>query len=571
MMRIFSPRRSNEYGLSLQLPLMAIFSIVSGSASAFTFSNDADTIHGSFDSTVSAGTGIRTESQSSNLVSPTYNSATGARTGGGQLGQAGGVSDQGNINYNKGDAFTTYLKGSHELLLKMPSEGLAFMVRGTWLRDFSAAETTGQASGQDAFNSTPPDISHGLASNAKDDLRFQTRLLDLWVSKTFNVGDQQARVRVGNQVISWGESIFEVGGINATNAIDVNRSSQPGAQVKEFVLPAPIISVATGLGSGFNAEAYVQTKWNEDYLPPVGSYFSTSIVGAGSSAYNVRTKDAREGGQYGLALRYQPEGTDLNLGLYTITYHDKLPQTSLDSNGLTVYQFPEDRHMFGVSANFPVGDWAVGTELSYRPKDAVPLNPASGCVAQNGKCWVDEKKFQWHLTSLFALQPSNARGILNALGADTATLTTETVVIAYPGLHDSYDGSPISSGGWVWGNQKNDLVTTGGLNTPGDSKGTKYSGGIDIDFNWVYDGSLISGWQVNPGIYVRRGMFGYTPNINEQFMEGVTSVNMYINFIQNPANWQVGMNITKFLGPSDPLTNPLRDRDFVGINVSRNF
>ncbi|MFP3758926.1 DUF1302 family protein, partial [Cupriavidus sp. SIMBA_020] len=81
----------------------------------------------------------------------------------------------------------------------------------------------------------------------------------------------------------------------------------------------------------------------------------------------------------------------------------------------TVFRFPEDRHMIGVSANFPVGDWAIGTELSYRPRDAVPLNPASGCVAQGGNCWVDEKRFQWHLTTLYSLQPGNSGAFLKLL------------------------------------------------------------------------------------------------------------------------------------------------------------
>ena len=66
----------------------------------------------------------------------------------------------------------------------------------------------------------------------------------------FQVGEQQARVRVGNQVVSWGESLFLPGGINSTNAMDIMRLSQPGTQLKEVFLPAPIVSVASGLGIG---------------------------------------------------------------------------------------------------------------------------------------------------------------------------------------------------------------------------------------------------------------------------------------------------------------------------------
>ncbi|MCM3373237.1 DUF1302 domain-containing protein, partial [Bacillus velezensis] len=147
-----------------------------------------------FDSTVSAGVGIRTASPSSNLVSPTYDAATGAPTGGGRLGQLSGLSDQGDINYKKGDPFTSYLKGNHELLLKMPSQGLTFMARGTWQYDYSGTRTSGATSGQDLFYNPAPSLSGGLPSDAEKNIRFEPRLLDLWISKQFNVGDQITRI-----------------------------------------------------------------------------------------------------------------------------------------------------------------------------------------------------------------------------------------------------------------------------------------------------------------------------------------------------------------------------------------
>jgi hypothetical protein len=94
-------------------------------------------------------------------------------------------------------------------------------------------------------------------------------------------------------------------------------------------------------------------------------------------------------GQWGVSLRYQPADTQLNLGLYAMNYHDKAPQfsTNVKGEGLVGWTYPEDRKLFGASVNFPVGDWAVGSELSYRPRDAVALNAnASGCASQNGNC-----------------------------------------------------------------------------------------------------------------------------------------------------------------------------------------
>lgn len=44
--------------------------------------------------------------------------------------------DDGNFNYNKGDFFIVYFKGSYELLLIMLGEGLKFMGCFNWLKDF---------------------------------------------------------------------------------------------------------------------------------------------------------------------------------------------------------------------------------------------------------------------------------------------------------------------------------------------------------------------------------------------------------------------------------------------------
>src|SRR5664279_1733354 len=107
--------------------LAALISYV-GCASAFTF--ETESISGNFDSTVTTGIGIRAKNPSCNLV---VSGASGAGAPVGCLAPTSALGDQGNLNYGKGDAFTTYLKGSHELLLKMP-ESWTFMGRVGWLK-----------------------------------------------------------------------------------------------------------------------------------------------------------------------------------------------------------------------------------------------------------------------------------------------------------------------------------------------------------------------------------------------------------------------------------------------------
>jgi hypothetical protein len=281
----------------------------------------------------------------------------------------------------------------------------------------------------------------------------------------------------------------------------------------------------------------------------------------------------KDGNQYGAAVRWQPNGTQLNLGFYAMSYQDKAPQINfsnlLAGTGGPEWEFAEDRKMFGVSANFPLGDWAIGTELSYRPKDAVSLNPNSNgfalCSGNGGHCWVDEKKFQWALTGLLSMTPSDYGGILKALGgAQTATLMAEAVVVHYPGLKRSYNGDLVSAGGWGWGQE----FSAGG--TP-EAVGDKTSWGYNLDFSWVYDGSLIKGWQVIPEIYYFQAVSGRTPNASGLFMEGAKSANFIVTFAQNPTNWQFAINYGTFWGGKRVFDQPFKDRDFFGAYVSRNF
>lgn len=533
-----------------------IATIATPCAQALSF--ETENLRGTFDSSISAGVGVRLKAPSCSLVTV---GASGDGAPAGCLAPTAGYGDQGDLNYGRGDAFTAYLKGNHELLLKMPQDFTA-MARVNWVRDFAATQTTGLQSA-----TTPPGLtSDGLTDEARKDLRFKARVLDLWLSKSFAIGDQQARLRVGNQVVNWGESLFIPGGINATNAFDYMRLSQPGVQLKEAVLPAPMLSLASGLGNGINVEGYLQAAWNKSYLSPVGGFWSGSnTIGKGSAAYGFPEQDARNSGQWGLSLRWQPSGSATNFGAYAMNYHDKLPALKIDQTTFAPsWVYPENRTLFGLSANFPVGDWAVGTELSYRPKDAVSVSPLAGCTARDGRCWVDEKRWQWHLTGIYAFSPANARGFLDLVGASAANLLAEVAVVRYPGLQQAYDGDPVAAGYWGWGQETDPSAAPRAV-------GTRNSSGVVLDFSLTYDGTLLEGWQVVPEIYYSRALSGRTPNLSSLFMKGATSVNLSVGFIRNPATWQFAVNYTHFGGGSSPFDQPLRDRDFVGAVLTRNF
>ncbi len=53
---------------------------------------------------------------------------------------------------------------------------------------------------------------------------------------SFDIGDMPLDVRVGRQVVNWGEATF-IQGINVLNPIDVSAFRRPGAEIKEGLLP----------------------------------------------------------------------------------------------------------------------------------------------------------------------------------------------------------------------------------------------------------------------------------------------------------------------------------------------
>ncbi|MFZ3289361.1 MAG: DUF1302 domain-containing protein [Telluria sp.] len=591
---------------SIAVAVLALIASLSSPSHAFTFQTESGAVQGSFDSTMTMGLGKRLRAQDCTLVGDP-NTFCGASANTAQW----SAGDNGDLNYNKGDFFSTYLKGTHEFLLKMP-ERWKFMARASWMRDFKADDTR----------------RTDLSGDARDQVVKDVRLLDFWVSKEFNIGEQNARVRLGNQVINWGESLFAIGGINATNALDLQRLMVPGTQIKEAVLPASMLSLATSLGAGLNFEGYYQFRWNRNRVPPVGSYFSVADyydkgrepVSFSGANFNVTGRDPasllaaksfsaaaamaaigangdfpvpidpdlkpKDSGQYGLSLHYK--SGDVDFGFYYLNYHDKAPVLNLANSGTSYqWQFKEDRKLYGVSANFPLGNWAIGSELSYRPKDAIALSGCygaggaldvntNGAVVGNCPMWADNKKYQLHLTGLLQLTPGDHGPVLDLLGADAGFLSAEAVLTRYPGVGPNkrigrtIDGVAVeqvpAAGYLIFLDRLNPAapIASGG--------GSANSWGYVVDFNVTYDGKLIPGWQVTPGITFSHSVRGETPTFTANYLEGAKATNFYVLFNQNPAVWQAGINYTTYFGgKEDPTHQVYKDRDFLGAFVSRSF
>ena len=409
----------------LLLPAILGTSIISTSASAVEF--QLGEIEGRFDSQLSIGASWRATDRDPDLIA--------TANGGSATSLNSGSYDDGDLNFDEGDAFTQTLKGVHDLELRYDNVG-AF-VRGKYWYDFELEDNEQNHGNTNDYGSGTTLSDKGFNDYAKFS---GAELLDAYVFAELELNDQPLDVRVGRQVVNWGESTFVQGGINAINPIDVNAFRRPGAEIKEGLLPVNMAFASLGLTDNLTVEGFYQLEWEPTAVDGCGTYFSTndfapegcngirlplplsdenyfnSTVATAALGYDpviYRNADGRreadDDGQFGLAFRYLAE--DLNyteFGFYAMNYHSRVPvisavntsSTSADftaayvaalGGGATAQQagvaaigtlvdttyfisYPEDTQLVGLSFSTNIGDIAWSGEISHRKDVPVQIN-----------------------------------------------------------------------------------------------------------------------------------------------------------------------------------------------------
>ena len=298
---------------------------------------------GSFNSQISLGASWRMSEMEPRLVTP--GNAPGFGTA------SSGTADDGDLNFKDGDIYSLILKGVHDLELRNGDFGV--FLRAKYWYD-QELENGSRPHGNSANQYTP---NTELAMSGFDDFAKGSgiELLDAFIYNTFYLGENEAPldVRLGRQVISWGESTFIQNGVNSVNPIDVSAFRRPGAEIKEGLLPVAMLTIAAGVTNALSIEAFYQLQWEKTVVDGCGTYFSTADVAA--TGCNVVTLDGRfsdrvnmlgfapvipaglfidrrpdvepdDSGQYGIALRYFAEKlAGSEFGIYYMTYHSRIP------------------------------------------------------------------------------------------------------------------------------------------------------------------------------------------------------------------------------------------------------
>ena len=620
----------NQFWRRARLPLaVSLASTLAGPAFGVSF--NIGEVEGSFDSSLSVGASWSTAKPDRDLI--------GVNNGGKGLSQ---TSDDGHLNFKRGETFSKIFKGIHDLELKYGDTGV--FVRGKYWYDFELKDE-----GREFKDISDHNRKEGAKSSGG-------QILDAFIYHNYSIADAPGSVRFGKQVVSWGESTFIGGGINSVNPIDVSAFRRPGAEIKEGLIPVNMFYVSQSLTDNLSAEAFYQLEWDQTITDNCGTFFSQpdviadgcsdnlrllskrSVIAAGGglplmNAFGVNIneegvlvkrgpdRDARDSGQFGVAMHYNFEPLDTEFGAYFMNYHSRAPifsargasaATYAAANALTFtpgasqlrplivagnssyfVEYPEDIRLYGLSFSTTL---ATGTawsgELSYRPNAPVQLNttdilyagvtpllglgdasPLKGSADQdlNGYRRKEVTQFQTTFTHFFD----------QVMGASRLTLVGEVGVTHVGGLESSnkarYGRDPVYGPG-----QGALCATLNGGTIAGAGPGTDASNrtancnndGFTTSTSWGYRGRAIweypdvfAGVNLKPNVAWSHDVNGYSPGPGGNFEEGRKAVSLGLD-AEYQNTYTASLAYTNFFGGD---YNTSVDRDFVALSFGANF
>ncbi len=525
-----------------------------------------------FDSTWTIGSSWRLEDRDMRLV--------GIANGGSAFSTNG---DDGNLNFDKGDAFSRVFKGLHELGVSYQDTYGVF----TRFRYFYDTELVDE---RRPFKQ----LAEASINQAGKDVQ----LLDAFAYGSWDLGGHYLQVRLGKQVINWGESTFIQHGIAEANPLNLSALRAPGSELKEAFIPLQALWASFDITDNVSLEGYVQFDWAPFRFDVPGSYFATNdFVGAGGreiylgfglfpegapGTVAIRQPDrvARDDGQYGLKLSWYAEAlNETEFGFYYLNYHNKRPIISAYAhNGVQVegfLEYIEDIKLYGFSFNTlgPAG-LSIAGEVSYRKDEPIQIDDVellfatlepvgtipSGTSQIPGGALPGDEISGYRLLDTVQAQMTFTQLLGPTLGSDQFTVLLEV------------------GADWIL-----DMPSQSELRF--EAPGTSRSGnparaafeGVETnpfadDFSWGYRlvGKLdysdaFYGWNASPRIVFQHDVSGTTPLPIGNFVEGRKAVAVGLT-LDYQSRWKIDINYNQFFGAG--TANTLSDRDYASISVS---
>ncbi len=400
---------------------------------------------GNWNTTISAATAWRAKAPDNSLIGPNdaavalgYAATAGTNAAGTVAARNAGFvgasnSDAGDLNYGKGDRYSTLFKLLTDVSMTQGSMGFKLGAK-IWSDEGlkrASVPFGNQANGFNAATSAPSPMPANAAATLTtlgspaplSDQGFAplnkfsgVALREAYAFNTFDVGNP-LYVKAGNQIVKWGNSLF-LQGLNQVAPIDVTALRKPGTEIEEGYLPIWAVSAKLGSDDGMSLEGFYQIKARSSNLESCGTYFGVAdfgyasngdfcpiaqVAGSPTGGWAGGATDGRadvmfiEGkaakdAQGGLFFKLPLKDVGI-LGVYAMNLSSRTPYiggqvqapvTPGAAAGATQgarmqaqWDYVNDIHVFGLTALTKLDTWRVGAEWSQTPNQPVQINGVS--------------------------------------------------------------------------------------------------------------------------------------------------------------------------------------------------
>jgi hypothetical protein len=570
---------------------MALLSTMAWTTPAEAFRFNLGDVQGSLDSTLSFGMSWRMSDQDKEII---------GTSNGGYAHSVNG--DDGNLNYKKNDPISQTYKITSDLQLDYKNFGL--FMRGTAFYDHENYKKSRDRT--------------ELSDDAIDLVGKDAELLDAYVWWNFDLGEMPGQLRLGDQVVSWGESTFIQNSINTINPIDVSKFRLPGSELKEALVPVGMVSGSLSINDYLSLEGFYQYKWEKTEIDPTGYYWSSNdfageggskvMLGFGAAPDSLppgigtnavvprgQTQYAKNGDQFGVALRaFVPQLNDTELGLYFINYHSRLPIISArtgtippwpagDYVGTGAYftEYPEDIQLYGVSFNTQLSGTGIALQGEYSYRKDVPLqiddveilyaalspiNPALG-INQLGPYTFNQEIQGYKEMDVSQAQMTATKVFGPSFGANQWVVVGEVGVTHVHNMPSKDKLRFEAPGTYTSGNN---LFTLAGA-----QPATEKSEAFADDTSWGYRvvtkldyNDAIGAVTLSPRIAWAHDVDGNSPGPGGNFVEHRKAITFGVN-ADYQKTWSADLSYTDFFGAG--RYNLANDRDVLALNVKYSF
>lgn len=589
--------------------LLAALAALSLPAGALEF--ELGDARGSVINELSVGAAWRVEAQDPELI---------GRANVTEDGEAGTLystnSDDGNLSFEQGDLIAAAIKLSTQLDMNWGEWGV--FVRGSALYDpvlydhdyFDAADYVGAPT-----RVAGPDDLERKRDIVGEQVGLDADLLDAYIYGGFNVGDRYLSLRIGKQVLNWGEATFVQHGLNALVAAETAQLRVPGFEFEEVLIPAGMVLASIDLSNAVSLEAFYQFDWQRTRVDPVGTYFSTNDFVAeggqfaeigfgrcpehsapgvcpaapgGSSIPRGPDRHAKDDEQGGVSLRFYTDALGgVETALYAANIHSRLPliggrATLAGFEGVAgtaqyFIEYPEDIKLFGASFNLqlPFGGIAMQGEYSLKQDQPLQLDEVEALLAglrvplpsRLGPFAPGEYIQAWrrHDVSQAVLGFTKITSPIDWLRTSQVLLLFEAGATQVHDFPDA-DELPYEGPNTV---QPRDPFVSAALGVP------VQPGGYATDFSWGYRAlarlsypNAFNRFNIEPTLVFAHDVEGVAPTPVSNFIEDRKEIRALID-ASYLANWRMRLAYTSYFGGG--MFNQLADRDNVSLAVSYSF